>query len=89
MAGEPSFSQSLSFDHDGQLELSGVFLFFNVVGAFVIGAPWGAWIALKRRGYEPPRWPTVVALLIIAPVLGMFAFGQVPSAPAIRSSSPT
>ena len=80
LSGEPTFSEMMGFDHQGTLELSGLFIVYNIAFAFIIGAPLGAWIALKRRGYPPPRWPTVIAILILAPIIGMFAVGKVPSA---------
>lgn len=81
LSGEPTFSETLGFDHGGQLELGGLFIIYNIALALIIGAPLGAWLALRNRGYERPRWPTVIAVLILAPVVGMFAVGKVPSSP--------
>ena len=78
LTGEPTFSETLGFDHGGSLELGGVFIYLVVIGALVLGCPFGSWYALRRGGHEK-RWITVIILAVIAPIVGLFAIGQVPS----------
>jgi MFS family permease len=80
LTGEPTFSETLGFDHDGQLELGAILVFLVVVVALVVGSPLGAWFALIR-GDHHRRGPTVIAVAFLAPIIGLFGIGQVPSAP--------
>lgn len=80
LTGEPTFSEILSFDHDGQLELGAIAIFLVVIAALVVGAPLGTWFALKR-GEHDRRWATVIAVAILAPGIGLFGMGRVPSTP--------
>ncbi|MCA1708204.1 MAG: hypothetical protein LC808_34975 [Actinobacteria bacterium] len=77
---EPTFPETLSFDHDGQLELGGIFIFLVVIVALVLGAPFGTWFALKLGDHDR-RWATVIAVAILAPIIGLVGLGRVPSAP--------
>jgi hypothetical protein len=78
LSGEPTFSETLGFDHGGSLELGAIFIYVVVVVALLLGCPFGSWYALKRGGHEK-RWVTVIVLMVIAPVVGLFAIGLVPS----------
>jgi ABC-type dipeptide/oligopeptide/nickel transport system permease component len=78
VSGEPTFSETLGFDHQGSLELSALFIYLVVIVALVLGCPFGSWYALRQGGHEK-RWITVIVLAVIAPVVGLFAIGLVPS----------
>jgi len=80
LTGEPTFSETLGFDHDGRLDLSAIFIFIVVAVALVVGSPLGAWFALIR-GDHRRKGPTVAAVAGLAPIIGFFGMGQVPSAP--------
>jgi MFS family permease len=78
LTGEPTFSQTLSFDHGGQLELAGIAIFLIVGIALVVGSPLGAWFALTRARH-PRRGLTVIAVALLAPLIGLFGLERVPS----------
>jgi len=48
LTGEPTFSQTLGFDHDGTLELGAISIYIVVMLSLVLGSPLGTWLALKR-----------------------------------------
>lgn len=80
LTGEPTFSETLGFDHDGQLELSAMFIFLVVVVALVVGSPLGVWSALILWNH-PRKGATAVAVAVLAPIIGLVGMARVPSAP--------
>ncbi|CAN5255048.1 hypothetical protein BH20ACT22_BH20ACT22_18770 [soil metagenome] len=81
---DPVFGTSpalvLSFDHDGQLELGGVVIFFVVAVAVLLGGPFGAWVAL-RAGRCTRAGSTAVLTGLLSLGAASFVLSLVPSAP--------
>ncbi|MBA3350014.1 MAG: hypothetical protein H0T12_05615 [Actinobacteria bacterium] len=58
---DASAGQILSFDHAGQLELAGLFIFYVLALAVLLGGPLGAWLALRAGHCSRAGWTAVLS----------------------------